>query len=151
MKQNIVENTPSEANLVKQFEPIQLPMDRLTKIYLRIRTAMSEKTKQYEKEFAELEEQRKVVANSMKDQMQAAGLKSVRTEFGTAILTQKTRYWTQDWDEFKKFVVKHDALDLFEKRIAQSNMSKFLEEHPDVVPPGLNADAELTVSVRKPQ
>ena len=128
-----------------------MPMDKLAKIYIKIRTAKQEKTKVYEAELEELVEQLKVISNAMKDQMQAAGVKSVRTDYGTAVLSQKTRYWTGDWDAFKTFVKENDALDLFEKRIAQTNMSKFLEENPGTVPPGLNADSEYVVSVRKPQ
>jgi hypothetical protein len=65
-------------------------------------------------------------------------------------LVQKTRYYTQDWDSFKKFVIEHDVVDLLEKRIAQTNMSKFLEENPTLVPPGLNSNTEFDISVRKP-
>jgi len=66
------------------------------------------------------------------------------------VLSVKTRYNTQDWDSFKKFVVEHDAVDLLEKRIAQTNMSQFLEENPGLVPPGLNSSSEYDISVRKP-
>jgi len=65
-------------------------------------------------------------------------------------LAQKVRYYTDDWDSFKHFVVEHDALDLFEKRIHQTNMVAFLDENPGVVPSGLNSMTEFDVSVRKP-
>jgi hypothetical protein len=29
-------------------------------------------------------------------------------------------------------------------------MAQFLEENPDIVPPGLNSDTEYQISVRKP-
>ena len=66
------------------------------------------------------------------------------------VLSTKTRYNTTDWDSFKSFVMENDALDLFEKRIAQTNMKQFLDEHPGVVPPGLNSMTEYAISVRKP-
>jgi hypothetical protein len=90
------------------------------------------------------------VANAMKDQMKTMGVTSVRTSEGTVVLSVSTRYNTQDWDSFKKFVVEHDAVDLLEKRIAQGNMRQFLEENPGTVPPGLNSNSEYSVSVRKP-
>ena len=127
-----------------------LPLDRLTKIYMKIRTASAQLSKEYEAMLADLDAQKQAIANEMKDQMRAAGVRSVKTEFGTAILGEKTRYWTDDWDSFKKFVVQHDALDLFEKRIAQKNMAEFLQENKGLIPPGLNADSEYVVSVRKP-
>jgi hypothetical protein len=82
--------------------------------------------------------------------MMSSGLKSVRTDEGTIILGTKTRYTTHDWDSFKQFVLEHEVLDLFERRIAQGNMKQFLEENPTLVPPGLNSDSEYTITVRKP-
>ena len=86
----------------------------------------------------------------MKDMMKTMGVTSVRTAQGTVVLSVKTRYNTQDWDSFKEFVKQHDAIDLLEKRIAQSNMAQFLEENPGLVPPGLNSYSEFDISVRKP-
>jgi hypothetical protein len=97
-----------------------------------------------------LKAQQQEVKNAMKDLMLASGTKSSRTDYGTVSLVQKTRYYTQDWDSFKKFVIEHDVVDLLEKRIAQTNMSKFLEENPTLVPPGLSSNTEFDISVRKP-
>jgi len=127
-----------------------IPMDRLAKIYLKIRAAKQVLTQEYEGELSNLEAQEAELKNAMKSQMLALGSKSVRTDAGTVMLGQKTRYHTQDWGSFKEFVIQHDALDLLEKRIAQSNMAKFLEDNPGLVPPGLNSDTEYQISVRKP-
>jgi hypothetical protein len=127
-----------------------IPMDRLAKIYLKIRAAKQVLTQEYEGELSNLEAQEAELKNAMKAQMLALGSKSVRTDAGTVMLGQKTRYHTQDWGSFKEFVIQHDALDLLEKRIAQSNMAKFLEDNPGLVPPGLNSDTEYQISVRKP-
>ena len=128
----------------------QIPLDKLAKIYRKIRTKIQELTTAYETEVEALKAQQQEVSNAMKDHMMAAGLKSVRTDEGTIMLGQKTRYTTSDWDSFKQFVLEHEVLDLFEKRIAQSNMAQFLEENPGLVPPGLNSDSEYTITVRKP-
>lgn len=127
-----------------------IPMDRLAKIYIKIRTAKQELTKKLETEIEALEEQQRAISNAMKDQMQSSGLKSVRTDYGTVVMGTKTRYWTQDWEEFGKFCLAQNSIEFLEKRVAQGNMTKFLEENPGIVPPGLNADTELTISVRKP-
>jgi hypothetical protein len=42
-------------------------------------------------------------------------------------------------------------VDLLEKRIAQINMANFLEENPNVVPPGLNSSTEYDITVTKPR
>jgi hypothetical protein len=127
-----------------------VPLDKLAKIYRKMRDRVSELTREYDTEVETIKAQQAEIAAAMKEQMQALGVTSVRTDQGTVVLSVKTRYSTSDWDSFKSFVVEHDALDLFEKRIAQTNMKQFLEENPGVVPPGLNSNAEYDISVRKP-
>jgi hypothetical protein len=128
----------------------QIPLDKLAKVYRKMRDQISELTKEYDTQVELLKAQQDEIKNAMKEQMQALGVTSVRTDQGTAVLSVKTRYSTADWDSFKKFVIEHEALDLFEKRIAQLNMKQFLEENPGVVPPGLNSNSEYDISVRKP-
>jgi len=128
----------------------QIPLDKLAKVYRKMRDQISELTKEYDTQVELLKAQQEEIKNAMKEQMQALGVTSVRTDQGTVVLSVKTRYSTADWDSFKKFVMEHDALDLFEKRIAQTNMKQFLEENPGVVPPGLNSNSEYDISVRKP-
>jgi hypothetical protein len=128
----------------------KIPLDKLAKIYRKIRTKIQDLTTAYETEVETLKAQQQEISNAIKDHMMASGLKSVRTDEGTIMLGQKTRYTTSDWDSFKKFVLEHEVLELFERRIAQSNMAQFLEENPGVVPPGLNSDSEYTITVRKP-
>lgn len=127
-----------------------VPLDKLAKTYRRIKAKMQELTAAHEAELATFESKLEVVSTAMKDHLIAAGVKSVNTEEGTIILSKKTRYSTQDWDAFKAFCMENDALDLFEKRIAQTNMANFLEANPDKAVPGLNSNSEYAISVRKP-
>jgi len=127
-----------------------IPLDKLAKVYRKIRTRIQELTTEYETQVETLKATQQEVTNAIKDHMLQTGLKSVRTDEGTIILSHKTRYSTHDWDAFKSFVLEHQVLDLFEKRIAQTNMKQFLEENPGVVPPGLNSDSEYAITVRKP-
>ena len=127
-----------------------VPLDKLVKIYRKLRTRMTELTQAYDTQAEVLKAQQDEIKNAIKDQMKAMGVTSVRTTEGTAVMSVKTRYTTQDWDSFKKFMIEHEAIDLLEKRIAQLNMAQFLEENPGVVPPGLNSSSEYDISVRKP-
>ena len=127
-----------------------VPMDKLAKVYRRLAARIQELTQAYENEVEEIKRQQDAVKIALKDQMLVLGVSSVRTDQGTVVLSTKTRYNTQDWDSFKTFVLQHEAVDLLEKRIAQTNMSTFLEENPGLVPPGLNSVSEYAISVRKP-
>jgi predicted nuclease with TOPRIM domain len=127
-----------------------IPLDKLARVYRKIRDRVQQLTKEHESQVEELKAQQNEIKNAMKDQMLALGSSSIRTSEGTIVLSQKVRYYTDDWDSFKTFVIEHEALDLFEKRIHQTNMVTFLEENPGVVPAGLNSMTEYDVSVRKP-
>ena len=127
-----------------------IPLDKLAMIYRKIRDKISVLTKEYDTQVEALKAQQDQIKFAMKDQMKALGVTSVRTPEGTVVLSVKTRYSTQDWDEFKKFVLANEAIELLEKRIAQTNMAQFLEENPGSMPPGLNSSSEYDISVRKP-
>lgn len=127
-----------------------VPMDKLAKVYRRMSVKIQALTADYENAVEAIKQQQEQIKIALKDQMLALGVASVRTTEGTVVLSTKTRYTTQDWDSFKKFIVDNDAVDLLEKRIHQTNMATFLGEHPGAVPPGLNSMEEYSVSVRKP-
>lgn len=126
------------------------PMDTLAKVYRKMAAKMALLTQTYDAEIAVIKEQQDAIKTMLKDQMLELGSTSVKTAQGTVMLGTKTRYHTSDWDAFNKFVIEHDALALFEKRIAQTNMAQFLNENPGVSPAGLNSSTEYTISVRKP-
>lgn len=129
----------------------EVSIDRLVKVYLKIRTALQETQREFDEKIEALKAQQDELANEMKERIRAMGegVSSLKTEHGTIMLSTKTRYYAQDWDAFKRFVIEREAVDLFEKRIAQKNMATFLEENPGLTPPGLSSVSELDVSVRK--
>ena len=127
-----------------------VPLDKLAKVYRKIKLQIDTLTQEYDTQVEALKAQQDQIKFAMKDTMKALGVNTVRTDFGTVSLVTKTRYSTQDWDSFKKFILEHEVVDLLEKRIAQTNMANFLEENPGVLPPGLNAMTEYDISVRKP-
>lgn len=127
-----------------------VPMDKLARVYRKMAAEIQRLTSEYDEKVEHIKAQQDAVKVALKDQMLALGTSSVRTDSGTVILSTKTRYQTQDWDAFKEFIRVHDAIDLLEKRIAQTNMATFLEANPGVMPEGLNSFTEYQISVRKP-
>ena len=124
-------------------------MDKLAEVYIKIRTKKQEVTKELENQVEMLDAQLKEIAGAMKEQLVAAGGSSLKTNHGTIYLTKKQRFYPMDWDAFNKWIVENNAVALLEKRIAQKNTEQWLEENPTNPPPGLQCEAELTVTVRK--
>lgn len=131
-------------------EQATVPMDKLARVYRKMRDKKLAIQAELDTKIAEIEVQMEAVSAAMKDQMLAAGVTSVRTPDGTVILAKRSRYSVQDWGAFNAFVLEHQALELFEKRIAQTNMATFLENNPKLVVPSLQSNSEYAVSVRKP-
>jgi hypothetical protein len=128
----------------------EVPLNTLAAVYLKIRAAEQAVQAKYDAELEGLKAQKEQVQMAMKDLLLELEAKSVKTDAGMVILSTKTRYYTSDWEAFHKFVKEHDAIDLLERRVAQGNMKKYLEDNPDQLPPGLNANTEYDVSVRRP-
>ena len=128
-----------------------VPMDKLAKIYIRMRDKRAELTRAYEEEDAAIKAQQDEVASAMKEIIRAAGGTSMGTAHGTVSLKNSKRFYAQDWEAMGNFIIERAAPQLLEKRIAQRNMEEFLEANPGVVPPGLNIMSEISVSVTKPR
>lgn len=121
----------------------EINIDKLVSIHAKIKNKIAA----LDAEVAKLEEQRTEVRIAIKDMMKEQNLQTVRTGSGLVTMMTKTRYSTNDWDSFKKFILEHQIPELLEQRIAQGNMATFLEENPGVVPPGLNSNTEFDIRV----
>jgi hypothetical protein len=125
-------------------------LDTLAKAYIRIRDAISAKTKEYDAIIEGLKEQQKAISDEIKTRMQAVGATSLKTDSGTMSMRVDTRYYPQDWDAFSAFVKANDAMGLLERRVAQGNLQQWIEQNPANVPHGLGTVSQYVISVRKP-
>lgn len=126
-----------------------MKVDKLVKVYLKIRDKRKELQIEYDKKDEYLKDTLKEVETALLDVCKETGADSLRTDFGTVSRRVSKRYWTTDWNSMYEFVKDNDQLDLLERRIAQGNMSTYLEENPDKLPPGLNVDSKYAVTVRR--
>lgn len=127
-----------------------VPLDKLTSVYIKIRDKRAAISKAFKAEDGALIEQMDLIKVALLDYCKENGVTSGNTAGGQFIRSVKTKYWTSDWDEMNKFILEHNALDFYTKSLNQSNVKKFMEENPDIIPKGLNADSEYTMTVKKP-
>ena len=124
-------------------------VDKLVSVFIKIRDARDAERREWEAREAEYNEQLDLINAELLEICKDANATSIKTKHGTAIRTVKTRYWTNDWEQFYKFMIENNAPELLEKRIQQTHMKEFLEENPDVLPAGLNVDSQYTITVRR--
>ncbi len=127
----------------------EVKLNKLIGVYIKIRDKKLAIVNEMKKQEQDLEEKLDLVKTALLEHCKATGLESGKTELGSFYRSVKTKYWTSDWDSMNKFMLENEAVDLLEKRIHQGNMKQFLEENPDLHPPGLNTDREFTITVRR--
>ena len=123
----------------------QATADKLVKIYVKIR----DKKRDLEKQIRELEEQQNMIQSELLTICKETGTDGLKTQYGTVSRKLNKRYWTSDWESFYAFIKEHDALHFLHQRISNANVETFLEENPDLHPPGLQADTEYSILVRR--
>jgi hypothetical protein len=124
--------------------------EELVEAYLSIRSERDRIFKEYEAADADLKKDMAEIEALMLSVCNEINADSIKTSQGTLMRRINERYYCSDWDNFKKFILEHKAVDLFEKRIHQGNIKQFLAENSDDgLPPGVNVMREFGITVRK--
>ena len=128
-----------------------MKLDSVVKTYLAIRDERDRLSREHDakdKELAnDLAELEQVLLNSCNE----ISADSIKTEVGTIIKSTRESFVCGDWDNFKKFVMDNDAIELLQQRIHQSNFKEFLSNREDEgLPPGISSMREFKITVRKP-
>lgn len=128
---------------------MDVSIEKIVATYIKMRDTKDALYKEYTAKASEIEEQMAVLKHKLIEISKETGVTSFSTPYGVAYRTVKSRYWTNDWDSFYSFMREHGTMELLEKRIHQTNMKEFLENKPDVHPPGLNIDSEYEITIRR--
>jgi hypothetical protein len=127
-----------------------IDVEELVGAYLAIRAERERILRQYDSEDAVLKSDMAEIEAMMLSVCNEVNADSIKTQYGTVMRKLNERYYCNDWDNFRKFVLEQEAVELLEKRIHQGNFKQFLSEHEgDGLPPGVNIMREFGISVRK--
>ena len=124
-------------------------LNKLTETYIKIRSKRTDLSSEFKKKDEELKDQQDKIKAALLEYLKDNNINSVGTDAGVFYRSQKRRYWTSDWESMHKFILEHEAPEFLEKRLNQSAVKEFLEENPELLPPGLNVQSEYTLSIRR--
>lgn len=85
----------------------------------------------------------------LKEQMDAQGLTSFKSDHGTAFLTTTDFANVANWDEVLQFIKDNEAYDMLEKRVSKLAVREYMDQNKRV-PPGITYGTKLDVNIRKP-
>ena len=124
-------------------------VEQLVKAYIKMRDARQQLQRKFDEADDRIKQQQDAVQQALLELCKETGTDGLKTSAGTVTRTVKTRYWTSDWNSMKNFIKEHDAFELMEQRVHQTNMKSFLEENPNLMPPGMNIDSRYAITVRR--
>lgn len=126
-------------------------LEQLVSAYLSIRAERERIKLEYEAEDVRLKGELAVLETAMLEVCNQTKADSIKTQCGTVIRKLNERFYCNDWDNFKEFVLENKAVELLERRIHQGNFKEFMAEHEqEGLPPGVNVMREYGITVRKP-
>jgi hypothetical protein len=128
---------------------MDVSVDKLVSVYIKMRDERDRITREMNQQLENIQTQMNVVKTELLNICKETGVESFRTPYGTAYRTIKSRYWTNDWESFYKFMKENEAMELLEKRICQTNVKQFLEENPDTHPAGLQVEKEYAITIKR--
>jgi hypothetical protein len=118
--------------------------------YLNIRAEREKILREYEAKDAKLKEDLAKIEALLLDVCNSINADSIRTSHGTIMRKLNERFFCQDWENFRKFIIENASLELLEKRIHQGNFKQFMADHEaDGLPPGVSVMREYGITVRK--
>lgn len=124
-------------------------VDDLSTEYIRIRTEREVLKEKFEGEDKVFAEQLAEIEHKLVQIMLADNTTSMSTARTIIIKRVMKRYNPTNWEAVYRLVDKHKAFGLLHKRIHDTNMKDFLDEHPDEYPEGLNVDSRYAVTVKR--
>jgi hypothetical protein len=125
--------------------------DQLVETFITLRGERDRLRNEYEAQDANVKEEMTTLEQALLAICNETNATSIKTDKGTVIRKLNERFFCSDWDNFRDYVLEHQALELLERRIHQGNFKEFIAERQDEgLPPGVNVMREYGVTVRKP-
>lgn len=125
--------------------------DQLVETFITLRNERDRMRNEWEEQDAKIKEDMTVLEQALLAICNETNATSIKTDKGTVIRKLNERFFCSDWDNFRDYVLEHQALELLERRIHQGNFKEFIaEREAEGLPPGVNVMREYGVTVRKP-
>lgn len=146
------DNQPVTQEETKQVVAVSgdvIPLDKLVKIYVKMRDKLGEEKKAFEAIEKDLKEQMAQVATELKARAIQQGVEGFKTDFGTVYLSESMKVSCADWAVFGEFLKTHDPLEFMEKRISSTAVKEYMKHTDGQLPPGVSIFKEIEARVRR--
>lgn len=123
------------------------PIDWLVKSYVTLRDKKRDLEAQHKAKLTPLDDALDKLNAALNIKMNALGGTSLRTEFGTVIVSVKQEAQIGDWAAFHSFVAESGRFDMLQRRVSSGVVVDYTKEIGEA-PPGVTIQSARSVSVR---
>jgi len=126
-----------------------LTVDTVIDTYLKLRNKKESIEAEAKEKVKGIKDNMAKLEGWIKEQADKQGVKSFKTDHGTAFLTTTDFAQVADWDAVLDYIKTNDAFDMLEKRVSKTAVRGYIEKNKSV-PSGVNYGTRIDVNVRKP-
>lgn len=127
----------------------QPSVDAVVATYMKLRAQKDAIEGEAKTKVATIKESMEKIEAWIKEQADAQGVTSFKTNHGTAFLTTVDYANVADWDAVLNYIRTNEAYDMLEKRVSKTAVREYIDS-TKAVPPGINYGTKLEVNIRKP-
>jgi hypothetical protein len=123
-------------------------IEKRVESFIKIRDLKKKIKDEYEEKIQKCDEVAERITRELRQLMTEAGAESVKTDKGTVYFSTRYKASAEDWLAVEQFCLENNRLDFFERRLSNSVVKAYAEATGEL-PPGVRAEIERTVNVRK--
>jgi len=127
----------------------ELTVDRVVDTYIKLRGKKEVIEAEVRDQLVDIKEKMLKLEAWIKAKADEEGVKSFKTDHGTAFLTTSDYASVANWDEVLAFVKDNEAYDMLTKGVSKVAVRGYIDANKSV-PPGVNFGTKIGVSVRRP-
>lgn len=124
-------------------------VDGVIATYIKLRGMKEAIEKDVSKQVAEIKAKMLKLEAWIQAKSDETGVKSFKTDAGTAFLATSDYASVADWDQVMNFVKAHDAWDMLTKGVSKKIVREYIDAN-GAVPSGVNFGSKVSVNVRRP-
>lgn len=129
--------------------PNELTVDAVVKAYITLRNEKAAIAAEVKERTDAITDKMNKLEGWIMAKADETGVKSFKTEHGTAFLSTTDFAGVADWDAVLDYIKANDAYDLLERRVSRNAVRSYIDS-TGAVPAGVNFGTKVTVGFRKP-
>ena len=124
-------------------------VDDVIQTYIKLRTQKEELEAGVKTKLKDIKEKMSKLEQWIQTESDRTGIKSFKTDHGTAFVTTSDFASVSDWNAVLDFARDNDAFDILTRSVSKVAVRGYIDANKEV-PPGITFGTKIGVSVRRP-